>query len=184
MLLPPYSITPMLHYSITPLFFLIRVPEPALLALRRRKFRDLLPARAADALHYHLRQTIHTANYRGLFSQIDDDHLNFTAIIRIDGSGAIDKRKSVFESETAPRPDLRLKPRRQGDGNSRGNQRALERRQYQIRRQIRKQIHPRRSLRHIARQGNGMLVLTHASNLNRNLFHGCRATCSNRARAR
>src|SRR3990172_11990611 len=104
----------------------ICVSETALLTSRREEFAYLLPSRLADPLHYHLRYPLPATYHNRLFPQIDSDHLNLPAVIRVDGPGAIDQRNPFSQGTTASRANLGLKARGQRHRNTGRYQCALQ----------------------------------------------------------
>ena len=67
------------------------MPESPLLPLRRREVANLLPLSSDDALNHHLRDTLAALDNNRFLTEIHHNQLNFTAIIGIDGSRAVEK---------------------------------------------------------------------------------------------
>ena len=57
-------------------------------------------------------------------AEIHQQHLQFTAVIGIDGAGRVEHGEAVFYGEAGARPHLRLSAGRQRDGDTGGNERA------------------------------------------------------------
>ena len=63
---------------------------------RYGKFLDLDPFGVRHPLYDHLSNTLPAANHDRRAAEIDRDHLNFAAIIRIDRAWTIDHRQTVL----------------------------------------------------------------------------------------
>ena len=70
--------------------------KTSIVSLGRWKLIYLFPMRPDDALDDHLGNALATLNYHGLLAEINSDKLNFSAIVRIDGPGAVDQRHALF----------------------------------------------------------------------------------------
>jgi hypothetical protein len=81
--------------------------------------------RARDRRYYELRDALAWHNHKRLVAQIDHDHLDLAAIVRIDRSRRIYQRQPVLQSAAAPRPHLTLESRRDLDRDSARNRGSL-----------------------------------------------------------
>ena len=147
------------------------MPEAAVLSFRFGKRLDFMPLRPHHALHDHLGNALAAFDDDRLGAQINRDHMNFTAKIRVDGSRTVYQGKSLLERKPAARPDLRFETRWHSDSDSGGNQRPFHRRKLPIVFDIGAKIHPGRTLGHVDRQGKRIWTRPQALDFNANFFH-------------
>ena len=69
----------------------------------------------------------------GFAAEIDQQHLDFAAVVGIDGAGRVEHGETVLHGEAGARPHLRLDAGGQRDGDAGGNERARAGRQRQRR---------------------------------------------------
>ena len=120
-------------------------------AWARRKRIDFAPLRSNYTLHNHLRNALAALNVDRRRAQIDCDHVNFAAIIRIDGSRTVHHRQSLLEREPAAWPDLGFEANRQSNSDPGGNHGPLHRRELPVTLDIGAKIHAGRAFGHVCR---------------------------------
>jgi hypothetical protein len=76
--------------------------EPALAPLCFRQGFDDFPVHMGDALKDHLGDSVAIIYRKGFCSEVDEDDLDLTPVIGIDGTGCIQDRNAVFYRYTAP----------------------------------------------------------------------------------
>ncbi len=145
--------------------------EAARFARRGIEFAHLAPNRPHHALDHHLRDALTAFDHDRLGAEVDRDDLDFTAVVRVDGAGAIEQRQSMLQGQPAPRPDLRLEAGRQRERNPGGNQYPLVRRDLDRSIEIGVEIHAGRSRRHIRRQTERRRRRPHAFDFDAQFFH-------------
>ena len=84
-------------------------------------------------LHGHdLRDAVAAADNEGFAAQVDEDDLDFAAVIGVDGAGGIEHHDPVLRRETAARADLHLEARRYFKTKTRWYELALSRHENDI----------------------------------------------------
>ena len=106
----------------------------------------------AEAGDHHLGDALPMADLERFLREVHQQHLNFPAVVGVNGAGRVEHRDTVFESQAAARTDLRLTVGRQLHIQARGHKHAASGLQQDALRQIRTQVHTRRLLRRIRRQ--------------------------------
>ena len=109
-----------------------RRTKPAGAAFAFRQFGNFIPFNACVSRDHHLRDAHAARDGETFAAEIGEDHLHLAAVIGIDGAGAVQNRKTVFQREAGTRPHLRFIPFGQGDHQAGRHQRAGARRQNQI----------------------------------------------------
>src|SRR3546814_3544160 len=69
--------------------------------------------------HHHLGDAVAARHRERLAAEVDQQHLQFAAIVAVDGAGRVDHGDAVPAGEAGARPHLRLVAVRQGNGEAR-----------------------------------------------------------------
>ncbi len=110
----------------------------------------LNPDHPGHPLHDKLCDSIPPSNGKGGTAVIDEENANLSPVVCVDRSRGIHQCYSVVESQSAAGPNLSLKTRREGDGESGGNPHSFSRLDDRISRHGRVNIHPCGMHGHIA----------------------------------
>ena len=84
--------------------------EPALTPLGTIQIFAHIPRHRDRPLNDHLGDTVSPAYREGCLSVIDHDDLDFSAVVRVNRPGRIEKRHTVVDGKAAPGAYLRSKP--------------------------------------------------------------------------
>jgi len=85
------------------------------------------PGHPAAGGDHHLGNPVPPAHREGGVSKVQEDDGHFSAVIGIDGAGAVGQDDAMAQGEAAAGPDLGLKSRRESDADPGGDQNALSR---------------------------------------------------------
>lgn len=95
---------------------------PAIAALGVGEGMGFVPLQGGVLGDDHLGDAFSILDGEGGLTVVDEQHFDFTAVVGIDGAGAIEDGDAVFEGEAAARPHLRFIPFGQFNEQSSGNQ--------------------------------------------------------------
>src|SRR3974377_1452972 len=107
-----------------PLSELPRGAEAALPSRRAAEVDHKLDQRMLNARHHELGDAIAAADGEWFRPEIDEQHLDLAAIVRVNGAGAIQERGAGFQRQAGARAKLRFEPWWQFEREAGGNERA------------------------------------------------------------
>ena len=93
-------------------------------SLRAVQFLDLVPNRPADRGDHQLGDAHAPGHAKGVCAQIDQHAANFTPVIGVDGSGAVEDGDAVLDRQARTGPHLGLEACGKLDGDTGGDQGA------------------------------------------------------------
>src|SRR6185369_15621271 len=70
--------------------------------------------------HQHLRDAFAAGNAESFLAQVDQEHLDLSAIVRVDGAGRVQAGDAVLGGQAGAGTDLRLEAGGQGDAQAGG----------------------------------------------------------------
>lgn len=83
---------------------------------------NLLPSDLGETGDDHLGNAFAGLDFEGLLGEVDQQHLNFTPVVCVNGAGAVEHRDAMFGGQAAARAYLRLAALRKFQKKTRGDE--------------------------------------------------------------
>ncbi len=132
--------------------------KPPFISVSFRQLLRLVPLNPGNRRHNHLGDPLAPADLKTFLAQINENYLDFSPVVAVDGSGSIQASDAMPDGQAAPGAHLGLIAFRQGNGQAGGDFHPLSRRHLHRLLDSGHEIHPGCPLAHVPRQGQPLSV--------------------------